>query len=461
MTRAFPPEQSQKADARALFGAAEEGDAAAAARLLAEGARADARLATGGETPLMRAAARGHEEVARVLLDAGADVSAQRADGFTPLILAVFFGHEGVVRLLVGRGADAHARTSLGTTASRWAASRGFDEMADLLCAAEAANPRLVAPAAAAVAATSPRATTASSDEVSIFSKKGERHDSRGAVTRAFALTGGVVSPSAGAAAGNAAENVYASDVFKSSASRSDEETSVFSTSNATSGISLRGGGHVPTHPSASSFHVGHFLRSWQGAIGAALLLLAFGVAVFAFLRGGTTTRDATPSTPSKTQTPTPQAAAQAPLPPATQPSPAFPTPDAQGVLPITDPAYAVPNTAGGQPFYVPQPAPGPVPADVPRELTVVSEGGTPSNENAGRASRKTEPGANDTAPARPDARGDAGTDADARPARPTRSPEPEQRPAPPPPSQSNQPSSTPATQPTPGRAKVIPWPPQ
>lgn len=125
MTRAFPPEKYQKADARALFGAAGEGDAAAVARLLAAGASADARLAPGGETPLMRAAARGHEDVARVLLGAGADASAQRADGFTPLILAVFFGHEGVVRLLVEHGADARAHTSLGTTAGRWAASRG------------------------------------------------------------------------------------------------------------------------------------------------------------------------------------------------------------------------------------------------------------------------------------------------------------------------------------------------
>src|SRR5688500_2590820 len=119
MTTALPPEKSQKPDARALFGAAEDGDAASVARLLAAGTTADARLTHDGETPLMRAAARGHEEVARVLLDAGADASAQRGDGFTPLILAVFFGHEGVVRLLVGRGADAHARTSLGTTAAR------------------------------------------------------------------------------------------------------------------------------------------------------------------------------------------------------------------------------------------------------------------------------------------------------------------------------------------------------
>jgi hypothetical protein len=181
------------------------------------------------------------------------------------------------------------------------------------------------------------------------------------------------------------------------------------------------------------------------------MLLLAFGVAVFALLRGGTSAPAPAPATPTP---PAPQAAAQVTPVPLTQPTPAFPTPDAQGVMPITDPAYAVPDTAG-QPFYVPQPA-GPVPADVPRDLTVVSESGAPSNENAARATRRPEQGANDATPARPEGRTDA--DADARAARPTRTPEPEQQRPAPPPSQSNQP---PAPQPTPGRAKVIPWPPQ
>src|SRR5688500_10382067 len=241
MTRAFPPEQSQKADARALFGAAEDGDDGAVARLLAAGLPADARLSHGGETPLMRAAARGHEEVARVLLDAGADASARRGDGFTPLILAVFFGHEPVVRLLVKHGADAHARTSLGTTAARWAASRGFEEMAGLLHAAEAASPRAVAAAtdtpatagataATASVVTSARAAAAPSDEVSIFSRKGERRDSRGAVTRALALAEGGVSVSAE----DSARSVSASNVSQADASRSDEAASEPSQSNAT-----------------------------------------------------------------------------------------------------------------------------------------------------------------------------------------------------------------------------------
>ncbi|HEX8502169.1 MAG TPA: ankyrin repeat domain-containing protein [Pyrinomonadaceae bacterium] len=458
MTRAFPPERQQKADARALFDAAEAGDAAAVARLLAAGAPADARLAHGGETPLMRAAARGHEGVACVLLDAGADVSAQRADGFSPLILAVFFGHYAVVRLLVERGADAGARTGLGTTAARWAASRGFGEMADLLRSAEAAAPRAAAPSAAATETTQPsadsaaaetsRAATSASDEVSIFSRKAERRDARGVVTRASALADGV--------SDRTLSIVLPSGVSLTSKPLADEDLSDLARPNSAAGVSVRLGGNVPAHPSAATFRLGHFLRSWQGSVGAAMLLLALGVAVFTLMRGGTNARDAAPPVP---QPSAPQAAAQVTPPPAAQPTPAFPTPDPSGAMPVTDPAYALPNTAG-QPFYVPQTAPGPVPSDVPRELTVVSESGATSNENAARPARKTEPNANDAAPARPETRGDANAEADARPARPARTPEPEpQRPAPPP-VQSNQPPP-PAPQPTPGRAKVIPWPPQ
>ena len=453
MTRAFSPEQTQ--EARRLFGAAEEGDAPAVARLLAAGLSADARLAPGGETPLMRAVARGHEEVARALLDAGADASARRGDGFTPLILAVFFGHERLVRLLVEHGADAHAQTSLGTTAARWATSRGIEEMAGLLRAAESKRPRAVSTAADETATasssvvTTARAAASTADEVSIFSRKVERRDSRGAVTRALALTEG----GASLAAEESARRGVAPDVSQADASRSDEAAPGPSQSNAAAGASVRRGEQVPTHPSASAFRLGHFLRSWQGSVGAAMLLLALGVAVFALLRGGAGVRDASPAQP--TQTPlAPQAAAQVTPAPLMQPTPAFPTPDPLAVVPVTDPAYAVPNTAG-QPFYVPQPAPGPVSADVPRELTVVSESGAPSNENTGRAGRRPEPGTNNAAPARPEGRTDA--DADARSSRPARTPEPEPRPAPPP-SQSSQP---PAPQPTPGRAKVIPWPPQ
>src|SRR5687768_9301856 len=179
MTKALPHKKSDGASARSLIAAAADGDASEVARLLASGSAPDARAVAGGETALMRATARGHETVARLLLDAGADASARRADGFTPLILAVFFGHERVARLLVERGADARARTSLGTTAARWAASRGFGEMASLLRVAEASSPQVAVAVVAAPA----------SDEVSIFSRKTEPRDSRAAASAGTVAT--------------------------------------------------------------------------------------------------------------------------------------------------------------------------------------------------------------------------------------------------------------------------------
>jgi hypothetical protein len=321
----------------------------------------------------MRAAALGHEEVVRVLLDAGADANACRADGFTPLILAVFFGHEAVVRLLVGRGADTGARTSLGTTAVRWAEARGFASMAEILREAEASGPRAVEREKAA--------TTKASDEVEIVSKARVLEEE---------------------------EEVYSSDV-------------------------------TAARPSASTFRVVDFLRSWQGSLGVMLLLAAFGGAVYALVERN--------RAPSVTARPTPTPAAQqtpAPLFPTPEPAPAFPTPDPQAVIPVTDQGYPAPN-GGGQPYYAP-----PVPSDVPRELTVVSECDAPATQDVGLSGRRAN--ANDSAPARND-------NASAAAPRARRTPVPEPpRQAAPAPSPSQPPP--PAPQSTP-RAKVIQWPPQ
>lgn len=395
-------------NARTIFSAAEEGDAAAVARLLASGASADERTAEGGETPLMRAAARGHEEVVRLLLDAGADVCARRADGFTPLILAAFFGHEAVVRLLVERGADTDARTNLGTTAARWAEARGFALMAKVLRAAEASKPRVVAVAQTLEKNSKRKAA----DEVGIFSKgRGRGEES----------LEDPVAP---------APEVEANGLS----------------------VSARRGGQIPTHPSASTFRLGHFLRSWQGSLGALLLLAAVGVAVFAYVRGGNAPRHAAaqptpaPSAPQATAQQTP-----ATMLPTAEPSPAFPTPDAQGVMPVTEQGYPVPSTTG-QPLYVTTSPVAPAAAsNAPGELTVVSESGGTSTQDAGQSGRRNN--ANTKAPARNDNAPDA--------PRATRTPDPEpQRPAPPASSPNQTPPPAPP-QPTPGRAKVIQWPPQ
>jgi hypothetical protein len=420
MPNAFTPDEHKLREARSLLSAVADGDAATVAALLTKGARVDSTLSPGGETPLMRAATLGYAEVVRVLLDAGADLNAQRADGFTSLILAVFFGHEMVVRLLIERGADASAQTRLGMTAARWAAARGFAEMAGLLRSAEAARPRVNANVSRAKAAPLPV-----DDEVRIFSRKAGQREAQAAVVNALAVE-----------SGGAGES--------------------------TANVSLRRGAKVPAHPSASTFRLGHFLSSWQGSVGTALLLLAFGVGVFALWRGGTNAREVAQPAPSPSPT-APQTAAQpvAPSLPAPQPSPVLPTPDAQGLAPLTDPAYAAPNTAG-QPFYVPPGAASPVQSNAPRELVVVSESGASSGEDAGRPKRKTEAGANDAASgaAQSEGRDEPGAAEDSRAGRSARTPDTEQHSAPPARS-STPPLPAPTPAPTPGRGKVIQWPPQ
>jgi len=120
-------------DVEALIGAVKEGDVARVKALVdANPALASARLPL-GESPLMAALYRGHREVMRVLLDAGAEldvfaaaaigridaltsaigdarnVARQAYDGWTPLHLAAFFGQIDAARLLLDAGADVNA----------------------------------------------------------------------------------------------------------------------------------------------------------------------------------------------------------------------------------------------------------------------------------------------------------------------------------------------------------------
>ncbi len=74
-------------------------------------------------TPLIECAYRGHTQVARLLLDRGADVDGQDNRGFTPLVWAVSKGHLDVARLLVERGARVANATHDGVCAMHYAAA--------------------------------------------------------------------------------------------------------------------------------------------------------------------------------------------------------------------------------------------------------------------------------------------------------------------------------------------------
>ncbi|CAE7219946.1 ANKHD1, partial [Symbiodinium natans] len=62
------------------------------------------------QTALMHASFQGHIDIVRLLLDAGADKSLRDVSGTTALIHASYVGHIDIVRLLLNAGADAHLR---------------------------------------------------------------------------------------------------------------------------------------------------------------------------------------------------------------------------------------------------------------------------------------------------------------------------------------------------------------
>jgi ankyrin repeat protein len=81
-------------------------------------------FASGWLTPMMLAAREGHTDVARLLLDAGADVNAKAGDGKTALALAIFNGNYDVASLLVDRKADVNLADAQRFTPLFWAVDR-------------------------------------------------------------------------------------------------------------------------------------------------------------------------------------------------------------------------------------------------------------------------------------------------------------------------------------------------
>jgi ankyrin repeat protein len=81
-------------------------------------------FASGWLTPVMLAAREGHTDVARLLVDAGAEVNARAGDGKTALALAIFNGNYDVASLLVDRKADVNIADAQRFTALFWAVDR-------------------------------------------------------------------------------------------------------------------------------------------------------------------------------------------------------------------------------------------------------------------------------------------------------------------------------------------------
>lgn len=128
--RADPNYQNPLGDS-ALTLAALKGDRPMVEALLAAGARTNKP----GWTPLGYAASEGHQDIARLLLDRGADVNAASDNGTTPLMMAARAGKVEMVKLLLARGADANRKSESRGTALGYALDAGHTEIAELLIA--------------------------------------------------------------------------------------------------------------------------------------------------------------------------------------------------------------------------------------------------------------------------------------------------------------------------------------
>lgn len=148
------------------------GDSAAVAARLDQGEDVNEQLGSSGRTPLQIAAAEGRLDVAKLLLDRGADVNLRRR-GTSALSQAVIAGNLEMTKLLLAHGAEAGRREIL------WARGPRKDELVALLqdaAARQAAAAAAEREAAARASGAAPPAGPASSVDAPAY-RVGEHAD--------------------------------------------------------------------------------------------------------------------------------------------------------------------------------------------------------------------------------------------------------------------------------------------
>src|SRR5688572_9593405 len=118
-----------------LIGAAQFGHATLIPILVEAGADLVALSITENQKAALHFAAKnGHAAVVEALLNAGADVNVLvKSTHSTALLNASYQGHMDVVKILLEHGADTTVLDDVGHTASYWADTRGFKEIAQLI----------------------------------------------------------------------------------------------------------------------------------------------------------------------------------------------------------------------------------------------------------------------------------------------------------------------------------------
>lgn len=100
-----------------LFNASRDGNLSRVRELLQNGVDPNAYKDQFGRSPLWDASWKGHAQIVRDLLNAGAIVDAAHNDGRTPLRVAAYNGHLDVVKVLLHAGADLELKANDGKTA--------------------------------------------------------------------------------------------------------------------------------------------------------------------------------------------------------------------------------------------------------------------------------------------------------------------------------------------------------
>ncbi|WP_228527729.1 ankyrin repeat domain-containing protein [Pararhodonellum marinum] len=99
-------------------------------KYISNGGDLNAKDPFGGSSPLITATVFGKPEMAKVLIDAGADINFQNNEGSTALITAAFFCRPEIVKMLLDKNADKTVVNKYGTTAYDNVAGP-FDQMKD------------------------------------------------------------------------------------------------------------------------------------------------------------------------------------------------------------------------------------------------------------------------------------------------------------------------------------------
>jgi ankyrin repeat protein len=84
---------------------------------IAAGSNLNEKDPFGGSSPLISASLFGKTDIAKLLIDAGADINFQNNDGSTALLTASFFCRPEIVKLLLDKGADKTIKNKYGATA--------------------------------------------------------------------------------------------------------------------------------------------------------------------------------------------------------------------------------------------------------------------------------------------------------------------------------------------------------